>query len=184
MSFPRHVGQVPVHHDVRRLGDRSTWFDDYVDESRWPLFAFGYGLSYSTFEYSDLDVTPGTTTTPTIVAVRVANTSDRDGAEVVQLYVTDEVASTARPVQELVGFARIELRAGAARRVTFTVHPSRLAFCGADPTELATEPGEFTFHAGASSRPDDQLHQSVRIDGPRARILRTDIVATAVEVGP
>ena len=182
VSFPRSVGQIPVHHDVRRRGDQSAWFDDYVDESRWPLFAFGHGLSYSTFEYSDLEVVPGTTTAATGVTVSITNTSDRDGTEVVQLYVTDETASVARPVRELVGFARVGLTARSTRTVTFTVHPSRLAFHGVDPTVLATEPGMFTFHVGSSSRPQDQLRDSVRLTGPVAATRRTGIVAVVAEI--
>jgi hypothetical protein len=115
-----------------------------------PLFAFGHGLSYATFDYSDLSIRAGTTTDPIFISVDVANTGQRDGEEVVQLYARDDVASVARPARELIGFTRVFLSRGAHARVTFTVHPSRLAFHNAD-VKCVTEPGMFTFFVGGSS---------------------------------
>ena len=150
VTLPRSVGQVPLHHDLRARGDRSEIWGDYADSPVSPLFAFGHGLSYTTFDYSDLSIRAGATTDPIFVSVDVANTGRQDGEEVVQLYARDEVASVARPARELLGFARVVLSRGAHARVTFTVHPSRLAFHNAD-VKCVTEPGAFTFFVGGSS---------------------------------
>jgi beta-glucosidase len=115
-----------------------------------PLFAFGHGLSYTTFGYGDLSIAAGTTTDPVSVSVTVTNSGQQDGDEVVQLYVRDEVASVARPIRELIGFARVALSRGARAQVTFAVHPSRLAFHDVG-VECVTEPGSFTFFVGGSS---------------------------------
>ena len=93
VSLPRHVGQLPVHHAQRAGGDRSQFWGDYTDSPTSPLHPFGFGLTTTTFEYSGLDVTGGTTSTPTVVDVTVTNTGTRAGVEVVQLYVGDLVAS-------------------------------------------------------------------------------------------
>ena len=150
VTLPRHVGQVPLHHDMRRRGDRSEFYGPYVDCETSGLYAFGHGLSYTSFAYGELSVESGTTTEPVRISLAVTNTGDRDGDEVVQLYVTDEVASVARPIRELVGFARVSLAAGASRTLSFEVDPSRLAFHGVD-MRLVTEPGAFTFRVGRSS---------------------------------
>lgn len=176
VTLPRHVGQIPIHHDMRARGDRSEFYGDYVDSPAAPLFAFGHGLSYTDFEYSDLEVSAGSTTEPTNVAVTVSNIGDIAGDEVIQLYVRDDFASVARPIKELLGFTRISLDPGSASRVTFAVDPSRLAFHGADMA-LATEPGTFTFWVGASSA-DLRLEATVELGGPKTEYDRRSIVAT------
>ena len=118
---------------------------------------------------------------PTTVSVDVTNSGDRDGDEVVQLYVTDVVSSVVRPIRELIGFARVPIPAGASRTVTFTVDPTRLAFHGVDMT-LATEPGDFTFHVGRSSNDPDASTATIALDGPVAETTRPAIVATTVAV--
>lgn len=181
VTIPRHVGQVPIHHDLRRRGDRSEFYGDYVDRPVAPRFPFGHGLAYTTFDYGDPSVVAGTTTAPTTVAVEVTNVGTRDGDEVVQLYVTDDVAAVARPVCELIGFRRVTIPAGAARRVTFTVDPSRLAFHGIDH-RLVTEPGTFTFRVGGSSAPDRLEAVTVTLDGEIAEYARRSVVATTSTV--
>ena len=181
VTLPRHVGQLPLHHDMRRRGDRSEFYGSYIDGDVQPLYWFGHGLSYTNFAYSEATVAAGSTTEPTTISVDVANTGDRDGDEVVQLYVTDEVASVARPIRELVGFRRVTVPAGQARTVSFTVHPSRLAFHGLDMT-LATEPGSFTFRVGPSSFAPDMVEAAVELAGPVAAYDRRSIVATAADV--
>ncbi len=99
VTLPRHVGQIPLHHDMRRRGDMSDWYLDYVDRSRFPLYPFGHGRSYSTFEYGQPRADAGSTSEPTTITVEVTNTSGRDGDEVVQLYATDVVASGVRPIR-------------------------------------------------------------------------------------
>ena len=144
VTMPRTVGQVPVHGTHRSGGGRSQFWHDYTDGPAAPLFPFGHGLSYTSFAYGQLDLVAGSTTTPTRVSVTVTNTGARAGDEVVQLYVTDEVASVARPSRSLVGFARIGLAPGEASTVTFTVHPSRLAFYD-QQMRFVCEPGAFMF---------------------------------------
>ena len=181
VSLPRHVGQVPLHHDMRSRGDRSEFYGNYVDRDVSALYWFGHGLSYTSFEYGEPNVSAGSTTTPTTVSVAVANTGDRDGDEVVQLYVTDDVASVARPLRELIGFARVGLGVGETRTVTFTVHPSRLAFHGLD-MDLVTEPGSFTFRVGGSSYDPNMRETTVTLDGAIASYERRSIVATTTEI--
>ena len=151
ISMPRAVGQVPLHHDVRAGGTRSEFWGDYTDGPTTPLWAFGHGLTYTTFEYGALDVVAaGTTGDPVVLELAVTNTGDRRGSEVVQLYVRDDVASVARPDQQLVGFARVVLDVGETITVRFEVHPSRLAFYD-EAMDFVTEPGTFTFSAGGAS---------------------------------
>jgi beta-glucosidase len=181
ITLPKHVGQIPLHHDMRRRGDRTEFYGDYVDRDVEGRFAFGHGLSYTSFEYSEPTAEPGSTTEPTTISVDVTNNGDRDGDEVVQLYVTDAFASVARPIRELVGFARIALAPGETRSVSFQVDPSRLAFHGPD-MRLATEPGEFRFRVGGSSALAELREVAIRLEGKRADYDRRSIVATRVVV--
>jgi beta-glucosidase len=163
VTLPRHVGQLPLHHDVRARGDRSEFYGDYLDCSATPLFPFGHGLSYTTFDYRDLHVEPGTTSTHTRIQVEVTNVGDRPGTEVVQLYVRDDVASVARPNRELVDFASVALDAGGSAVVEFVVPSSRLAFHDAAMRRV-TEPGAFTFFVGSSSA-DLRVERTVELVG-------------------
>ncbi len=181
VSMPRHVGQIPLHHDMRNRGDRSEFHGTYVDRDVSALYWFGHGLSYTTFDYGEPTVSTGSTTTPTTVSVAVRNTGERDGDEVVQLYVTDDVASVARPLRELIGFARVAIAAGETRTVSFTIHPSRLAFHGLH-MDLVTEPGSFTFRLGGSSYDPDMRETTVTLNGEVAHYDRRSIVATTVEI--
>jgi beta-glucosidase len=118
-----------------------------------PLFPFGHGLSYTTFEYSSLRITPaamGATENATVTCT-VKNTGTRAGDEVVQLYIRDVLASVARPVLELKGFSRVSLAPGEAKDVTFTLGPESLRMLGADMTWIV-EPGTFRVSIGASSK--------------------------------
>ena len=154
------------------------FFGDYIDSPTSPLFAFGHGLSYTTFAYRDLTVQAKNTTEPIEVSIEVLNTGEQAGDEVVQLYCRDLVASIARPVRLLLGFARLALAPGQARRVTFTVHPSRLAFY--DPQmRFVTESGAFTFSIGASSA-DIRAEKTIVLDGQVAEYQQQEIVATKV----
>ena len=181
VTLPRHVGQLPLHHDMRRRGDRAEFYGSYVDGDVDALFWFGHGLSYTSFEYAEPLVSVGSTTEPALVSVEVANVGPCDGDEVVQLYVTDDVASVARPIRELIGFTRIHIAAGASRTVTFDVHPSRLAFHGLDMV-LATEPGSFTFRIGGSSFDPAMRNVSFTLDGATTAYDRRAIIATTSEV--
>ncbi len=181
VSLPRAVGQVPLHHDFRAGGGKAMFYGDYTDGPTTPLFAFGHGLTYTRFEYGELEiVTVGSTSEPIVLGLSVTNVGQRYGTEVVQLYVRDEVASVARPDQQLVGFARVGLEPGSSSYVTFEVQPSRLAFYD-EAMQFVTEPGAFRFMAGGAS---DNLPSTAVADlaGPAVPYLQREVVATSVLV--
>jgi beta-glucosidase len=182
VSLPRSVGQVPVHHGHRAGGGKSQFHGDYTDSPTTPLFCFGHGLSYTTFDHGPLTVDAATTSGPVTVSLDVTNTGERAGNEVVQLYVRDDVASVARPDRLLVGFARVPLAPGETKAVSFEVHPSRLA--SYDPEmRFVVEPGDFTFSVGASAL-DIRRQQTVTLAGPVTEWKQRSIVPTAVRVEP
>jgi beta-glucosidase len=178
ISMPRTVGQVPIHHDHRSGGGRSQFYGDYTDSATTPLYAFGHGLTYTSFEYRRLDeVEPGTTSDPVVLHATVVNVGPRRGSEVVQLYVRDEVASVARPYQQLVGFSRVELDPGETATVVFVVHPSRLAFHD-EAMRFVTEPGTFRFSVGGASD-RAEVHATVELTGDVVEHQVRAIVATS-----
>ncbi len=159
MTFPYDIGQVPIHYSMKRTGRpmpspdaRAKYLSRYLFTPNEPLYCFGYGLSYTTFDYSDLKVlTPEVKIgEPVRVSVKVTNSGKRDGDEVVQLYLHDKVASTTRPVRELKGFRKVALKAGESKVVEFTIQPEDMAFCRAD-MEFAQEPGDFDVWIGHDS---------------------------------
>ncbi|MBK9121708.1 MAG: glycoside hydrolase family 3 C-terminal domain-containing protein [Chloroflexi bacterium] len=165
ISFPRHVGQVPVFYNHKPSGGRTHWQGRYVDMSAEPLYPFGHGLSYTQFEYSDLSVTPAHVTAADTVAVSltIANCGQRAGDEVVQLYVGDPVASVTRPVIALKGFKRVELQPGERCTVTFDLDVRHLAFYDRD-MRYQVEPGLINVKVGSSSE-DIRLSGSFEIVG-------------------
>jgi beta-glucosidase len=180
VSLPRAVGQLPLHHDHRAGGGRSAFYGEYSDGATTPLFPFGHGLAYTTFEYGELRAGCGTTADPVRLSIPVTNAGDRQGDEVVQLYVRDEVASVARPDQQLIGFARVAIERGRTRTLHFCVDPSRLAFY--DPrNRFVVEPGAFHFTVGASSR-DIRAEARVELEGAVLEHRQRDVVATGVRV--
>jgi beta-glucosidase len=152
VSFPRNEGQIPTYYYHKPSGRKSAIWQDYVDGSADPLYEFGYGLSYTTFEFSDLIIRPkrvakdGTVT----IKVDVTNTGKRAGEEVVQLYINDVIASVTRPVKELKGFERIHLTLGEKKTVTFRIPAVDLAFYNKN-MERKVEPGVFKVMIGRSS---------------------------------
>jgi beta-glucosidase len=180
ISIPRSVGQIPNYVGSRAGGDHVMFFGDYIDSPTSPLFAFGHGLSYTTFAYNDLTVQATSTAEPIEISIQLHNSGEREGAEVVQLYYRDLVASVARPQRMLLGFARVSLLPGQAHRVIFTVHPSRLAFY--DPgMRFVTEPGAFTFSIGSSSA-DIRAEKTVTLGGQVVEYQQREIVDTKVVV--
>jgi beta-glucosidase len=147
ITFPRSVGQLPAYYYQKPSGKRG-----YLFASKEPLFPFGHGLSYTTFEYSDLAVTPAQigVGAEASVSVTVSNTGPVAGDEVVQMYIRDQVSSLTRPVMELKGFQRITLEPGETRKVTFPITPDQLAFLDAR-MERVVEPGLFDVMVGTSS---------------------------------
>jgi beta-glucosidase len=184
ISLPRSVGQVPVYHGHKSGGGRSQMFGDYSDGPARPLFAFGHGLSYTRFEYADLAIEPGTVTAfePVAIAIRVTNAGERAGDEVVQLYARDLVASVTRPVRQLVGFQRLALAPGEARRVVFQLDPSQLAFVGPG-LRWRVEPGRFAVQVGASSE-DVRAEGSLEIVGGVRELDSSEIVPTRASLLP
>jgi beta-glucosidase len=147
ITFPRSAGQLPVYYSRK-----PTSFRGYLGSSREPLFVFGHGLSYTTFEISNLriepaEIGPGGTAT---VQVDVTNTGKRAGDEVVQLYIRDRVSSVTRPVKELRGFERVGLEAGQKRTLSFTLGPDALSLID-DRMIRVVEPGAFDVMVGNSS---------------------------------
>ncbi|HEY1463950.1 MAG TPA: beta-glucosidase BglX [Terriglobales bacterium] len=155
LSWPLSVGQIPIYYDHKNTGRPTSpdrWHTGYLDESKEPLFPFGYGLTYTTFKYSNLEVT-----TPSIaanddlhVSAELQNTGSREATEVVQLYVHDRVAPTSRPVKELKGFSRVTLGSGQSKSVDFTIHAQDLG--SYDPTMKWIVPsGTYDVWIGPSS---------------------------------
>jgi beta-glucosidase len=165
VSVPRSVGQVPLYYGHKPSGGSSYNFVDYVDESVQPLYPFGHGLSYTTFEYRDISISPERVGAKDEVriGVTVTNTGRRTGAEVVQLYLRDTVASVTRPVKELKGFLRLHMEPSEARRVTFTLHAEQVAFYNLQ-MQLMLEPGKIEVMLGSSSE-DIRLRGEFEIIG-------------------
>jgi beta-glucosidase len=156
VTFPRTVGQIPIYYNAKNTGrpaaESQHYTSKYLDVPNTPLYPFGYGLSYTTFAYRDLQLRaarlgPADTL---VVTVTVANTGARPGTEVVQLYVRDEVGSVTRPLRELKGFRRVGLEAGAARTVEFRVPVQDLGVWGSS-MKFAVEPGTFRVFVGPNS---------------------------------
>lgn len=146
ITFPRATGQVPIYYSHKNSGrpiSRGGMFSSrYLDLPRAPLFPFGYGLTYTTFEYANLRVSSSLLRGQIEISADITNTGPRPGRELVQLYVRDVVGSLTRPVRELKDFRHVELQPGETRRVTFTLREEDLAFTRADGTR-GVEPGEF-----------------------------------------
>ncbi|MBN1191464.1 MAG: glycoside hydrolase family 3 C-terminal domain-containing protein [Dehalococcoidales bacterium] len=152
VSFPEKEGQLPVYYAHKPSGRKSSLWGDYADCSVLPRFEFGYGLSYTTFSFSNLRIKPEHISSDGCVRIStdVKNTGNRSGDEVVQLYVNDIVASVTRPVKELKGFRRIHLQPGEKRTVEFNLPATDLAFYGKN-MEKTVEPGVFKVMVGRSA---------------------------------
>lgn len=160
MSMPRSVGQIPVYYSMLPTGrpidetiDKYQMYkSNYIDEPNSPLYPFGFGLSYTSFEYDnfELDNTELKDSGSVKATVTVHNTGEREGTEIVQFYINDPVASISRPVKELKHFERIRLKPGESAEVTFEITPERLAFYNSE-LDFVTEPGEFWVMVGPDS---------------------------------
>jgi len=159
-TFPQNIGQVPIFYNHKNTGrplPEGKWFQkfrsNYLDVSNDPLYPFGYGLSYTNFSYSDITLSsssmkPGQKIS---ASVTVTNNGSRDGKEVVQLYIRDIVGTSTRPVKELRGFQKIELKAGASKTVSFDITVNDLKYYNYELKYVA-EPGDFKIFIGGNSR--------------------------------
>ena len=155
ITFPRHSGQLPVYYNhmpSKKYWIEKGWGTRYVDMSALPLYDFGFGLSYTTFEYSNLKITPGEIgpAGEVTVNVDVQNTGKRDGSEVVQLYIDDVISSMSTPVMELKGFEKLNLAAGEKKTVSFKLNHEHLSLLDRH-LEAVVEPGMFKVMVGSSS---------------------------------
>jgi len=157
MSFPRNVGQIPIYYNNHSTGrpvdsDKNVFWSHYSDVEKTPLFAFGHGLSYTTFKYENLKInkTSFVKGEPVKVSVNVTNTGNFDGKEVVQLYIRDVVGSLSRPVKELKGFELADFKKGETKTIHFTLTEAELGFYDNDGNYLV-EPGMFKVFVGTNS---------------------------------
>ncbi len=156
VSFPRHEGQIPIYYNHKNTGRPSTapnmvFWSHYTDMENSPLFPFGYGLSYTQFEYSNISVDATTLDKNGSIKlnVDVKNIGETDGDEIVQFYIQDVVSSITRPIKELKGFEKISLKSGETKTVSFTIDKETLQYYGYNGWE--TESGEFKLFIGGNS---------------------------------
>ena len=154
MTFPRSVGQIPIYYNHFSTGrpnpEPNVFWSHYGDEKNEPLFPFGYGLSYTTFEYSDMKI-DSSDQKNIKVSVTIKNSGELNGEEVVQLYIHDKVASVTRPVKELKGFQKVSLEAGNTTKVTISLTEAELGFYNHN-YDFLVEPGEFEVMVGTNSQ--------------------------------
>lgn len=170
VTMPQSAGQVPLYYNHLNTGrpvpvgatKYYKYQSNYLDVRNDPLYPFGYGLTYTTFEYGKPRLSAGTMASDGSLSltVNVRNTGSREAVETVQLYIRDLVASVSRPVRELKGYERISLKAGEIRDVTFTVTPDMLKFYNAE-LKYVLEPGDFEVMVGPNSRDVQSLHFTV-----------------------
>jgi len=165
VTFPRHVGQLPIFYNHKPSGMKSHMYGDYVDEKATPLYPFGHGLSYTSFEYSDLfiELNQASVGESVNISLKITNCGNVRGDEVVQLYIRDEYASSPRPIKELKGYTRLSLEAGESKKITFGLPINQLAFYDTD-LNLVLEPGRIFVMIGSSSD-DIRLAGELEITG-------------------
>jgi beta-glucosidase len=170
MTFPRNVGQIPIYYNAKNTGrpfevkTPSDYKSSYIDAPNSPLYPFGYGLSYTKFEYSNITINskhlkPGNSIT---VSVDITNIGNYDGEEIVQLYIRDKVASVTRPIKELKGFEKINLKKGKTKTIEFEIDDEMLKMLDADMNWVA-EPGEFDVWLAKHSS-DEEYHISFKLE--------------------
>ncbi len=157
MTFPRSVGQIPIYYNHQNTGrpfdENNKFTSKYLDISNEPVYPFGYGLSYTSFEYSDVEINKSKLNgnDKLIAKVTLTNTGDRAGEEVVQLYISDPVASISRPVKELKNYKKIMLQPGEKKEIVFEITPDDLKFYNSELI-YDWEPGEFSIQIGTNSQ--------------------------------
>ncbi|MBX3085720.1 MAG: glycoside hydrolase family 3 C-terminal domain-containing protein [Anaerolineae bacterium] len=175
ITFPRSVGQVPTFYGHRPSGGRSHWKEDYVETSVKPLYPFGFGLSYTCFEFNNLSIAPAMTGIDgeVTISVDVTNAGERTGDEVVQLYLHQIVTAVTRPLKELKGYLRVTLEPKQTRRVTFRINARQLGFYDRDQNYVV-EPGVVDVMVGSSAK-DIHCTGTFEIQG-----VKTDITGKKV----
>lgn len=170
ITFPRSVGQVPIYYGHKPSGGRSHWKENYVETSVQPLYPFGYGLSYTQFEFNNLtlDSTAVPTDGEVIIRVDVTNIGERTGDEVVQLYTHQNVPVVTRPIKELKGFKRISLQPNQTRSVEFCLAVNQLGFYNLEK-DFVVEPGVVEVMIGSSSQ-DIHCTGSFEITGQTSKV--------------
>jgi beta-glucosidase len=159
MTFPRNVGQIPIYYNYKNTGrpyvegGGTKFKSDYLDVANTPLYPFGYGLSYTSFSYSDVSIDKGNVSANQTLkaSVTVRNAGAVAGEETVQLYIGDPVASVTQPVKKLKGFQKLTLQPGESKQVTFDITTDDLKFYNSD-LQYVFEPGEFIIYIGPNSR--------------------------------
>ncbi len=182
ISYPRHVGQLQIFYNHKPSGMKSHIYGNYVSEKVTPLYSFGHGLSFTTFEYKDLSikqnqVTQGDTLE---ITMTITNSGKVKGDEVIQLYIRDEYASIPRPVKELKGYVRLPLDPGISKKVTFNLPVDQLAFYDKD-INLVLEPGRIFVMIGSSSK-DIRLHGEFEIVGMKKMSVNDRVFVCPVKV--
>ena len=173
ITFPRAVGQIPIYYNHKPSGGRSHWKGEYVALSNKPLYPFGYGLSYTTFQFSNLRLSQTEVNIGDAVEISldVTNTGHYAGDEVVQLYLRDVLAGVTRPVKELKGFKRITLEPQETQTITFKLFTQQLGFYN-QAMQFVVEPGTIQLMLGSSSE-DIQLQADIELIGAVTDISQT-----------
>jgi beta-glucosidase len=148
VSFPRHVGQLPVYYNSKPYVHEA----DYIDGAYSPLYPFGFGLSYTQYDYSNLKLSTKKITEgePVKITIDITNSGNMDGDEIVQLYIHDMVSTVTRPVKELKDFLRMSLKRGETKTAEFTITSDKLEYYGPEMKRIV-EPGEFEVQVGRNS---------------------------------
>lgn len=182
VTFPRSAGQIPIYYNAKPSGKSSNWYVDYVSEKVTPLYPFGHGLSYTSFEYRDLEIgrKRATRGENIDITLNVKNTGNVVGEEVVQLYTRDEFASTPRPAKELKGYQRLTLNPGETKKIAFHLPIDQLAFYDVDLC-LIVESGKIDVMIGSSSE-DIRLEGEFELIGDKKMIVKERVFVCPVSV--
>ncbi len=182
ITFPRSVGQLPIYYNAKPSGTKSNWYIDYVSEKVAPLYPFGHGLSYTSFEYSNLSIgqKQATVGESVDISLKIKNSGAIAGEEVIQLYIHDEFASSPRPIKELKAYQRLRLEPDETRTITFHLPVNQLAFYDVD-LNLILEAGRINVMVGSTSE-DIRLCGEFEIIGDKKMMVKDRVFVCPVSV--